>query len=115
MPTLTNETMLPTDYACAFSSGPTYFHGSDPFASHSLLNSTFLQLGSGCSSPDQEDCYIAADVENNQTLVVPPVQSAMISTRDKVAIQYGRVVMRARMPTGCARGMMSRLPAGAAD
>ncbi|GAA5983115.1 hypothetical protein JCM10908_000162 [Rhodotorula pacifica] len=80
VPTLTNETLLDTDYA--------------------LLNSTFLQLGSGCSSPHQTDCYISADVENNQTLVVPPVQSAMISTRDKVAIQYGRIVMRARMPTG---------------
>lgn len=64
------------------------------------MNSTFLQLGSGCSSPTPADCYIAADVKNNQTLVIPPVQSAMISTRDKVAIQYGRVIMRARMPTG---------------
>lgn len=64
------------------------------------MNSTFLQLGSSCSSPHTADCFIAADVENNQTLVVPPIQSAMISTRDKVAIQYGRVVMRARMPTG---------------
>ncbi|BGP57372.1 hypothetical protein JCM8202_005787 [Rhodotorula sphaerocarpa] len=80
VPSLTNETLLDTDYA--------------------LMNSTFLQLGSGCSSPNPADCYIAADVKNNQTLVIPPVQSAMISTRDKVAIQYGRVIMRARMPTG---------------
>lgn len=104
VPTLTNETLLPTDYACVLpdqsrevflASALTCF-----YPVRRLLNSTFLQLGSGCSSPHQTDCYISADVENNQTLVIPPVQSAMISTRDKVAIQYGRVVMRARMPTG---------------
>ncbi|GAA6006829.1 hypothetical protein JCM10207_009109 [Rhodosporidiobolus poonsookiae] len=80
VPTLTNETMLPTDYA--------------------VMNSTYMQLGSVCDSLHQSDCFIAADVENNQTLVVPPVQSAMISTRNTVTINEGRVVVRARMPTG---------------
>ncbi|GAA6047374.1 hypothetical protein JCM3770_001272 [Rhodotorula araucariae] len=80
VPTLTNETMLPTDYA--------------------LMNSTFIQLGSACDSVHHSDCQIVADVEKNQTLVIPPIQSAMISTRDKVSIKYGRVTIRARMPTG---------------
>ncbi|KAK4335450.1 glycoside hydrolase family 16 protein [Rhodotorula toruloides] len=80
VPTLTNETMLSTDYA--------------------LMNATYMQLGSACDSLHQSDCFIAADTEHNQTLVVPPVQSAMISTRGKVTMQYGRVVVHARMPTG---------------
>ncbi|GJN90637.1 hypothetical protein Rhopal_003649-T1 [Rhodotorula paludigena] len=80
VPTLTNETMLPIDYAA--------------------MNSTFIQLGNVCDSIHQSDCQIAADTEQNQTLVLPPVQSAMISTRDKVDLQYGRVVVRAKMPTG---------------
>lgn len=68
--------------------------------SSSLLNSTVLQLGSGCDSIHQSDCQIVADTENNQTLTIPPVQSAMISTRGKVNMKFGRIVMRARMPTG---------------
>ncbi|GAA5940453.1 hypothetical protein JCM3775_005095 [Rhodotorula graminis] len=80
VPTLTNETMIPEDYA--------------------VLNSTFMQLGSACDSLHQSDCQIVADTEMNQTLVIPPIQSAMISTRNKVSINYGRVTIRARMPTG---------------
>ncbi|GAA6040897.1 hypothetical protein JCM8097_003177 [Rhodosporidiobolus ruineniae] len=80
VPTLTNDTLLSTDYA--------------------LMNDTYLQLGSACDSIHQSDCFIAADTENNQTLVIPPVQSAMITTRGKINMQYGRVVMRARTPTG---------------
>lgn len=80
VPTLTNETMLSTDYA--------------------LMNATYMQLGSACDSLHQSDCFIAADTEHNQTLVVPPIQSAMISTRGKVTMQYGRVVVHAKMPTG---------------
>lgn len=73
------------------------------------MNSTFMQLGSACDSLHQSDCQIVADVENNQTLVVPPIQSAMISTRDKVSINYGRVTIRARMPTGYALPPLSTL------
>ena len=65
-----------------------------------LLNSTVLQLGSGCSSIHQSDCRILADTFDNETVVIPPIQSGMISTRNKVNIQYGRVVIRAKMPTG---------------
>lgn len=60
-----------------------------------------MQLGSACDSLHQSDCQIIADTEMNQTLVIPPIQSAMISTRNKVSINYGRVTIRARMPTGC--------------
>ncbi|GAA5967339.1 hypothetical protein JCM11641_000516 [Rhodosporidiobolus odoratus] len=80
VPTLTNDTMLSSDYA--------------------VLNSTYMQLGSVCDSIHTSDCFIQADTENNKTLVVPPVQSAMISTRNKVTINQGRVVVRAKMPTG---------------
>ncbi|GAA5913731.1 uncharacterized protein JCM6883_000030 [Sporobolomyces salmoneus] len=80
VPTYTNETMLPTDYA--------------------FSNSTFIQLGSGCDSIHQTDCQIGLDPKSNGTLFLPPIQSAMISTRNKVSIKYGRVVIKAKMPKG---------------
>ncbi|GAA5929372.1 uncharacterized protein JCM15063_004134 [Sporobolomyces koalae] len=81
IPSYTNETMLSTDYA--------------------VVNSTFIQLGSSCDSIHQTDCQIALDPEKtNSTLFLPPIQSAMISTRNKVSIKYGRVVIRAKMPKG---------------
>ncbi|GAA5948187.1 hypothetical protein JCM10213_007062 [Rhodosporidiobolus nylandii] len=80
VPTLTRDTLLETDYA--------------------TMNSTYLQLGAVCDSIHQTDCFIQADTETNETLVIPPVQSAMISTRDKVTIRRGRVVVKAKMPTG---------------
>ncbi|GAA5838570.1 hypothetical protein JCM3766R1_006016 [Sporobolomyces carnicolor] len=80
VPSFTNETMLSTDYAFA--------------------NSTFIQLGSACDSIHQTDCQIALDPQTNGTLFLPPIQSAMISTRNKVAIKYGRVVIKAKMPKG---------------
>jgi hypothetical protein len=66
----------------------------------SFANSTFIQLGSGCDSIHQTDCQISLDTEKNGTLVLPPIQSAMISTRNKVSIKYGRVVIKAKMPKG---------------
>lgn len=65
-----------------------------------LLNQTVVQLSSACDSLHISDCQIVADTEHNQTLTIPPIQSAMISTRNKVSMKYGRVVVRARMPTG---------------
>lgn len=67
----------------------------------SVVNSTFIQLGSGCDSIHQTDCQIALDPQKNGTLFLPPIQSAMISTRNKVSIKYGRVVIKAKMPKGC--------------
>ena len=96
--------MLPTDYALVsfhfFDTVPTFELTHRRFL-NSVVNSTFIQLGSGCDSIHQTDCQIALDPQNNGTLFLPPIQSAMISTRNKVSIKYGRVVIKAKMPRGC--------------
>ncbi|KAL7413331.1 concanavalin A-like lectin/glucanase domain-containing protein [Mrakia frigida] len=55
-----------------------------------------VDLGDACTSDSQEDC----SASGNDDEIIPPIQSGMISTRGKVGIKYGRVEIRAKMPTG---------------
>ncbi|ORY85561.1 concanavalin A-like lectin/glucanase domain-containing protein [Protomyces lactucae-debilis] len=52
----------------------------------------------GCTSKFTEDCV----AQSNSTLdsIINPIKSARISTKKSMSIKYGRVEVRARMPTG---------------
>ncbi|KAF9075488.1 concanavalin A-like lectin/glucanase domain-containing protein [Rhodocollybia butyracea] len=55
-------------------------------------------LGSDCTTTNETACSVTSD--NSTNTVVPPVQSAMISTNGTHSITYGRVQVRAKIPRG---------------
>ncbi|KAJ3979322.1 concanavalin A-like lectin/glucanase domain-containing protein [Lentinula detonsa] len=55
-------------------------------------------LGDDCTTSNQTACSVTSD--SSTKTVIPPVQSARISTNGTYSLKYGRVQVRAKTPTG---------------
>lgn len=53
-----------------------------------------------CTAVNKTDAYCAVMSNSTTGVVLPPVQSARLTTKGTKTIKYGRVEVRARMPTG---------------
>ncbi|PWN27269.1 concanavalin A-like lectin/glucanase, partial [Jaminaea rosea] len=75
---------------------------SDNLGEAAILDGYTLNLTQAgiCTSTNTSDAYCAA--ASNATLghVLPPVQSARLVTNFSTAIKYGRIEVKAKMPTG---------------
>ncbi|KAF8891406.1 ectomycorrhiza-upregulated GH16 glucan endo-1,3-beta-glucosidase precursor [Infundibulicybe gibba] len=65
-------------------------------------NNGFIDIGNGQSVFDTEGYVRSCSAVSNSTLgtIINPVQSARITTRNSAKIRFGRVEIRAKMPTG---------------
>lgn len=73
---------------------------SDALGEEAIYNGYTLNLTTAgvCTTSDYTQCGI---VSNSSTgVILPPIQSARLSTKGTKSIRYGRVEVRARMPTG---------------
>ncbi|KAK7062554.1 hypothetical protein VNI00_000042 [Paramarasmius palmivorus] len=62
-----------------------------------ILDGGEYDLGDACSTPDNKsNCA----VKSNGRTVIPPVESARLTTKGTASIKYGRVQIRARLPLG---------------
>lgn len=64
----------------------------------SLFNGYTYDLGDACTSTNTSACSVTSS--SNSSSVIPPVQSAMISTNGTHSIAFGRVQVRAKLPRG---------------
>ncbi len=53
-----------------------------------------------CTATNKTDASCAVASNSSLNTMIPPIQSARLSTRMSTSIRYGRVEVRARMPTG---------------
>ncbi|KAL4071883.1 concanavalin A-like lectin/glucanase domain-containing protein [Scleroderma citrinum] len=69
---------------------------------YNLTNPESIPGGTNTTTFDATAYYQACGAVSNSTsgIVIPPVQSARISTRFGASIQYGRVEVRAKLPRG---------------
>ncbi|GJJ06074.1 hypothetical protein Clacol_000263 [Clathrus columnatus] len=70
---------------------------SDVIGREAVFNGFKLSL-QGCTAPNSTDCSAVSN--NGSSTVINPVQSAALSTRKSVSIQYGKVEVTAKMPQG---------------
>lgn len=64
-----------------------------------VINDTFLDLRhDGCTGRLFRDCVATTNITNGT--IVPPVRSGRVNTRLGATIQYGRVEVTARLPSG---------------
>ncbi|KAJ3128525.1 hypothetical protein HK098_004155 [Nowakowskiella sp. JEL0407] len=70
------------------------------FNGQELYNGFTLNLtDAGCvSSTPWKDCWITSNSTNNT--ILPPIQSARLTTKKSHSIKYGKVEVRAKMPVG---------------
>ncbi|KAJ4471512.1 concanavalin A-like lectin/glucanase [Lentinula aciculospora] len=64
----------------------------------SIFDGFSYDLGDDCTSDNNTACSVTSS--QNTSSVIPPVQSAMISTNRTHSITYGRVQVRAKIPRG---------------
>jgi hypothetical protein len=99
--------------------GQLYIHPtltSDEIGSDAIFNGGSYELGvcvplfidrhliswhclQDCTNSTSSACSINSD--SSQKIVIPPVQSARISTRNSYSIRYGKVEVKAKLPRGC--------------
>ncbi|TKY89369.1 hypothetical protein EX895_001900 [Sporisorium graminicola] len=75
---------------------------SDALGEAAIVDGYALNLTANglCTSSNKTDTYCAVRSNLTTGVVLPPVQSARIMTNFSRAIKYGRVEVKARMPTG---------------
>jgi hypothetical protein len=71
---------------------------SQDIGAGSIFDGYDYDLGSDCTTSNKTACSVKSD--NGSNTVIPPVQSAMISTNGTQSIKYGRVQVRAKIPRG---------------
>ncbi|KIK60766.1 glycoside hydrolase family 16 protein [Collybiopsis luxurians FD-317 M1] len=71
---------------------------SQDIGADSIFNGYTYDLGDDCTTDNKTACSVTSG--NNTNTVIPPVQSAMISTNGTHSIKYGRVQVRAKIPRG---------------
>jgi beta-glucanase (GH16 family) len=67
------------------------------------LNLTQSGGDGSCTDSDTASDYLSAcAVTSNSTsaTIIPPIRSARLNTKGKKSIQYGRIEVTAKMPTG---------------
>ncbi|KAF5393090.1 hypothetical protein D9757_001244 [Collybiopsis confluens] len=64
----------------------------------SIFDGYTYDLGDDCTTDNKTACSVTSD--NSTKTVLPPVQSAKISTNGTYSLKYGRVQVRAKTPTG---------------
>jgi len=64
----------------------------------SIFNGYTYDLGSDCTTTNKSACSVTSD--SSTKTVIPPVQSARITTNGTYGLKYGRVQVRAKNPTG---------------
>ncbi|KAJ3846374.1 glycoside hydrolase family 16 protein [Lentinula lateritia] len=64
----------------------------------SIFDGYTYDLGDACTSTNRSACAVSSSA--NSSAVIPPVQSAMISTNGTYSIASGRVQVRAKLPLG---------------
>ncbi|PWN49148.1 concanavalin A-like lectin/glucanase [Violaceomyces palustris] len=75
---------------------------SDQFGEAAITNGFTLNLTADgrCTAIDKSDANCAAVSNSTLGTILPPVQSARLITNFSKTIRYGRVEVRARLPTG---------------
>ncbi|PWN26714.1 concanavalin A-like lectin/glucanase [Jaminaea rosea] len=75
---------------------------ADSLGEGAITNGYTLNLTASntCTSSNTSDVYCAVASNSSTGVVLPPVQSARLMTNFSTAIKYGRVEIRAKMPTG---------------
>ncbi|KAH7877142.1 concanavalin A-like lectin/glucanase domain-containing protein [Lentinula edodes] len=63
-----------------------------------IFNGYTYDLGDDCTTSNETACSVTSD--SSTKTVIPPVQSARISTNGTYSLKYGRVQVRAKTPTG---------------
>lgn len=78
LPTLTNETISNAD----------------------ILNGYTVNLTSDgtCTGSGSSECWVSSNASTNT--IIPPVQSARLTTQNTRSIKYGKIEIRAKMPRG---------------
>ena len=72
----------------------------DELGSDRLLNGYTLDLGEACTASNKTgpNCVITSN--SSMGVIIPPVQSARLTTKLSHSIRYGKVEFQAKMPTG---------------
>ncbi|EPQ28121.1 uncharacterized protein PFL1_04448 [Pseudozyma flocculosa PF-1] len=74
---------------------------SDQLGEAAIMDGYTLNLThNGCTASNQSDAFCAVKSNATTGTILPPIQSARLSTNISTAIKYGKVEVRARMPTG---------------
>ncbi|GAW03218.1 glycoside hydrolase family 16 protein [Lentinula edodes] len=63
-----------------------------------IFNGYTYDLGDDCTTSNETACSVTSD--SSTKTVIPPVQSARISTNGTYSLKYGRIQVRAKTPTG---------------
>lgn len=69
-----------------------------PYRFFSSPNITWFCL-QDCTNSTSSACSVSSD--SSKKVVIPPVQSARISTKNSYNIRYGKVEVKAKLPRGC--------------
>ena len=75
---------------------------SDHFGEEAVLNGYTLNLTESglCTAAVKSNASCAVTSNSTTGVILPPIQSARIMTKFSRSIRYGRIEVRARMPTG---------------
>ncbi|KAJ3267404.1 hypothetical protein HK104_005934 [Borealophlyctis nickersoniae] len=78
---------------------------SDTLGEAAVMDGTTIDLTSdgsctstGANVTRQKDCVIRSDAKTG--VILPPIRTGRITTKDSVAIRYGKVEVKAKMPQG---------------
>ncbi|KAF9075383.1 concanavalin A-like lectin/glucanase domain-containing protein [Rhodocollybia butyracea] len=71
---------------------------SNSINTSAIFNGYTYDLGSDCTTTNKTACSATSDSSTNT--VIPPVQSARITTNGTQSLKYGRVQVRAKLPRG---------------
>ncbi|KAJ3038277.1 hypothetical protein HK097_003219 [Rhizophlyctis rosea] len=75
---------------------------SDTFGEDAVMGGATLNLTTDgvCTGTKESDCSISSNSTNGTMGILPPIQSARLTTKNSVSIRYGKVEVRAKMPKG---------------
>lgn len=76
---------------------------SDALGEEAIINGYSLNLTAmnTCTSSNKSDIYCAAQSNSSTGMILPPVQSARLTTRlSGKGIRFGKIEVKAKMPTG---------------
>lgn len=75
---------------------------SEEIGEAAVLNNYVLNLtrDGTCTSDKEIDCVISSNSTLGNFSTIPPIQSARLTTKLSKSIRFGRVEVKAKMPTG---------------
>jgi len=71
---------------------------SDIIGEAAVFDGKTVNLGDSCTTDNKTECTAVSS--NGASTVIPPIQSARLTTRLSNSIQYGKIEVTAKMPTG---------------